>query len=70
MNEVFKNNELYSSKEVCETLKISIRTLRNWTKFGKIEYLEFNGIHRFLGKNLNEIAVKRNCFIKNGEVDD
>ena len=50
---VFKDDEIYTSDEVIEKLKISRETLYRYIKSGKLKAKKIGKGYRFIGKELN-----------------
>jgi len=50
---VFKDDEIYTSDEVVEKLKISKETLYRYIKSGKLKAKKIGREYRFIGRDLN-----------------
>lgn len=59
---VFKDDEIYTSDEVVEKLKISKETLYRYIKSGKLKAKKIGREYRFIGKDLNEFLGIDNVF--------
>lgn len=47
VKERYFNMTILNSKEVAEMLDISVATVRNWTKAGKIPHFKMGGVIRY-----------------------
>jgi excisionase family DNA binding protein len=63
-----ESNEIYTTKEVAELLKISLPTVKRMLKDGRLPSVRIGKQHRFLGKDLIEILFVKRC-LPNGEGD-
>jgi len=51
---VFRDDEIYTSDEVVEKLKISKETLYRYIKSGKLKAKKIGREYRFIGRDLNK----------------
>lgn len=58
---LFEKEKLYTTKEVAETLRVSVVTIKKYIAEGKIPSFKFNGIRRFKGGDLlNALQPEKN----------
>lgn len=60
LNDTYRNmdiekNQLYTTEEVAEILKVSIITIKRYISKNKIYSIKFNGLRRFRGADILKI---------------